>query len=207
MAHAAIEESRRDLKGMTIRESSPVAAGFTKGLVVLGLLSLCCASKHEEDGQHSQASRAGEGLLRPADTPLLVVAGARSIEWTERDGVDEVRYEIDEVFPPSKTLRALHLGLEASGWRLAKEDPLNPGRPIGEAGGWMRIMDATSARRTEARLWNGAWRYSDGGIIWYQLRYHRPVGGTTPWGALQVDGVYWPAEVARLVIAHVGGPE
>lgn len=133
---------------------------------------------------------------------FFIPDGARNVQHRERQGVQEVTYEVDAAYPASPLLCELAQHLDQRQWRGLREDALNPGSESSLVRGWGDYGNATRQPETHVHSWMGQWRNGEGDLLTYALQYEYPATVKPELSNLKVSGVIWPASLVRAQLGN-----
>lgn len=133
----------------------------------------------------------------PVPSAFFIPDGARDVEHQERQGIHEVTYEVDALYPASPFLCELAQHLDQRQWRGLREDALNARSESSLVSGWGDYGDGTRKPETHVHSWNAQWRNHGGDLLSYGLTYEYPAKAKPELTTLKVFAVIWPATVVR----------
>jgi hypothetical protein len=131
---------------------------------------------------------------------LIILNNAEKPFYDIRDGGSiQLSYKIKEEYPATSVIKQLSAQLEANGWKLLKEDYLNPGLPSSHVKGWSDFEDATRPPTKIVHSWMGDWEDKYGNIVRYVFIYEYPKNKDKNLSVLQIHEIYTPASLVTLI--------
>lgn len=128
---------------------------------------------------------------------FFIPNGAENIQHRERQGIQEVSYEVDAAYPASPFLCELTQHLDQRQWRGLREDALNAGSESSLVSGWGDYGNATRKPETHVHSWMAQWRNQDGDLLTYGLQYEYPATAKPALSKLKVFSLIWPSNIVR----------
>jgi hypothetical protein len=133
----------------------------------------------------------------PVPAGLYVPEGARNVQQRERQGIQEISYNVAAAYPASPFLCELTNYVDRQQWRGLREDALNPGSESSLVSGWGDYGNATRQPETHVHAWMSQWLNQQGDLLTYALQYEYPEAGTPDLSTLKVSALIWPAKLVR----------
>jgi hypothetical protein len=148
--------------------------------------------------------------IRDAFPDVLIPAAARNVQRQERNGVRQVEFELEELFPASRFICATLSHLDRRRWRALPRSFLNPDVESDLAKGWGSGHSAPpNGPATPIVMWQADWINGDGTLLTYVLAYRSPEAEEDLRGllkkplprALQVGVSLWPPAAVKALNA------
>ena len=161
------------------------------------MLAAACASETQQQ-------------VRDAFPDILIPETARNLQRQDRNGVRQVEFELDELFPASGFICDTLSLLDRRRWRALPRSFLNPDAESGLATGWGSGHFAPrNGPATPVVRWQADWINGDGTLLTYGLAYRSPDAEEDLRGllkkplprALQVAVTLWPPAVVKALNA------
>jgi hypothetical protein len=129
---------------------------------------------------------------------LVVVEGARRVQYESQEGQSAVSYELTQAYPATATLTEIKGTLALLGWSALGEDIFNPGTASSHVDGWSSFADATVRPEVHVDQWLAQWEDDAGNIAFYTVRYRAPNSNPAARSdVLEVSAAIIPVEAVR----------
>lgn len=106
-----------------------------------------------------------------AEAALLVVNGAKNVEWGSYEEMVMVAYLLDEEFSAERVTSEITTRLESKGWRKADRHFRYPDSLHADLHRWRELPIDLSASAPTAHEWQGQWVDPAGNFVHYLLTY------------------------------------
>jgi hypothetical protein len=131
---------------------------------------------------------------------FVILGNAEDTFYDLQDGGSiQLSYKIKENYPATSAIKQISGQMEANGWKLLKEDYLNPGLPSSQVKGWSDFEDASRPPTRIVHQWMGDWEDKYGNIVRYAFIYQYPKNKDKNLSVLQIHEIYTPASLVNLI--------